>query len=375
MGYPQLHKGKECCGCSACKQICHNDAISMQMDSEGFCYPILEKRKCIQCNLCEKVCPCRKQNEEKIPLKTFAAINKNESIRIQSSSGGVFTLLAEKIIDKGGCVFAARFDSNWEVKHDVTFKKDDLCYFRGSKYVQSSIGNCYKLAQTFLEEGIYVLFVGTPCQIAGLNSFLSKKYDNLFLIDFICHGVPSPLVWSSYLHSVAKQFYKKDIFYRISHLFRPKFPFSHIEFRNKKLGWKNFGISLKWEKGQKEIWEYHFNNSYMSCFLNNLDLRPSCHYCRLKSGKSQSDITIADFWNVDKVIDNFDDDKGTSLVLINTTKGYNLFKELDCKSQEVDFHSAIQYNMAWQTSYEAHDDREKFFSKYTNYGVFNLFNR
>ena len=171
----------------------------MSEDSEGFLYPHVDENACINCHLCEKVCPIINYGNDREPLAVYAAKNPNEAIRMQSSSGGVFTLLAERVIDEGGVVFGATFNDRWEVVHDYVETKEKLAKFRGSKYVQSKVGNSYQMAKSFLENDRKVLFSGTPCQIAGLKNFLRKDYNNLLAVDFICHGVPSPGVFRTYL--------------------------------------------------------------------------------------------------------------------------------------------------------------------------------
>ena len=162
---------KDCCGCHACSNVCPKQCISMQLDEEGFLYPIVDTQKCIDCGLCENVCPIINRGKSRSPINVFAAKNNNEEIRIKSSSGGIFTLLAEKIIIEGGVVFGAKFDKNWDVKHGYTETIEGLAAFRGSKYVQSQIEDNYQKAEKFLKQGRKVLFSGTPCQIAGLKCF------------------------------------------------------------------------------------------------------------------------------------------------------------------------------------------------------------
>lgn len=191
-----------CCGCAACVQACPKDCISFEEDEQGFRYPFVDKIRCIDCGLCEKVCPFINQSEPLKPQKVYAAKNPNDEIRLKSSSGGIFTMLAEFIIDEGGVVFGARFDKNWEVEHGYTQIKEGIEAFRGSKYLQSRIGNTYVQVRDFLIEGRKVLFSGTSCQIAGLKLFLRKDYDNLLTIDIVCHGVPSPLIWRTYLNDI-----------------------------------------------------------------------------------------------------------------------------------------------------------------------------
>jgi len=195
-------KKELCTGCNACYSICPAHCISIQEDPEGFLYPVIEKEKCTSCKKCENICPAAVKGNKRKPLSVYAARNPDEQIRRQSSSGGIFTLIAEYIIQKGGVVFGARFNDNWEVVHDYTETVEGLAVFRGSKYVQSRIGDTYIKTKNFLLAGRKVLFSGTPCQIAGLKAYLQKDYDNLLTVDLVCHGVPSPLVWKRYLDEV-----------------------------------------------------------------------------------------------------------------------------------------------------------------------------
>lgn len=195
----QIENKQKCTGCSACVQTCPKQCISFEEDEQGFRYPCVNQELCIDCGLCEKVCPCINENEQIMPLDIYAAKNPDKEIRKKSSSGGFFTMLAESIIDEGGVVFGARFNKKYNVIHDYTETKDGIEAFRGSKYVQSIIGDTYKQARDFLKAGRKVLFSGTPCQIAGLRLFLRKDYEHLYTVDFICHGVPSPGVFRWYL--------------------------------------------------------------------------------------------------------------------------------------------------------------------------------
>ena len=336
----------------------------MQEDSEGFLYPVVNEEQCVGCGACEKVCPSLSAKEKRRPLKAFAAINKDEEVRLRSSSGGVFTLLAEKVFDQGGWVFGARFNDSWEVVHDKTNRREELDFYRGSKYVQSRIGSCFAEAEKLLKEGRFVMFVGTPCQIAGLNRFLGKTYGQLLTVDFICHGVPSPAVWRWYIQQKAREISLPRWLYHLLGWAIPIDVISGIEFRNKQKGWKKFQMLFK-GKGSKGKACFHREDSYMKAFLDNYDLRPSCYQCLCKEGRSHSDLTIADFWNVHKVIDDFDDDRGTSLVLVNTDKGYTWLDSIKgCRKASVPFEDAIQYNLAWSESYAAHKRRGEFFAHY-----------
>ena len=307
----KITQKEQCCGCSACVNICPKHSISFQEDKEGFLYPKIDLETCVDCGLCEKVCPVINQDSAREPLEVYAAKNDDESIRLKSSSGGVFTLLAEKIIEEGGVVFGAKFNENWVVIHDYTDTIEGLEPFRGSKYVQSVIGESYKQAEAFLKKGRKVMFTGTPCQIAGLKKFLRKDYENLLTVDFVCHGVPSPLVWRKYLQEETRRF-GKDIK-----------AIEEINFRDKSTGWKTYSLSIKLSENIVSS-SVFTDNSYMGAFLSNLSLRPICYNCPSKAGKSRADITIGDFWGVENVLLEMDDDRGMS-VLVN-------YNEIKCRS-------------------------------------------
>ncbi len=366
---------KNCCGCNACVQHCPKSCITMQEDEEGFLYPIVDQEVCIDCGLCEKVCPVLNQGEERKPLQVYAANNTNEEIRMQSSSGGVFTLLAETIIQEGGVVFGARFNDDWEVIHDYTETQEGLATFRGSKYVQSRIGDSYCQAEQFLKKGRKVLFSGTPCQIAGLNLFLRKEYNNLLTVDFICHGVPSPGVWKSYLEElIALQGNRKNSV--LSHskpiILNSIRDISRIEFRNKRLGWKKFSFALTLSvpighgtKNTVLLSEPYNENIFMKGFLADLYLRPSCYACPAKCLKSGSDITIGDYWGIQNVMPEIDDDKGICCLMVNTDKGRQLLSSKEwIEYRKSDYSTVIKYNMACVVSVAPNLKRKLFFDKY-----------
>lgn len=313
----------------------------MQEDEEGFLYPVVDKEVCVDCGLCEKVCPVLNQREERKPLEVYAAFNKNEEIRMQSSSGGIFTALAEQIIQEEGVVFGARFNEDWEVIHDYTETAAGLSVFRGSKYVQSRIGDTFNQAEQFLKQGRSVLFSGTPCQIAGLKLFLRKEYENLLTVDFICHGVPSPGVWRKYLEElIAREGRRKNSVLSHSNPILPNSmrDISRIEFRNKRLGWKKYSFALTLSvpdghgaKNTVLLSEPYNKNLFMKGFLADLYLRPSCYACPSKSLKSGSDVTIGDYWGIQNIKPEIDDDKGICCFLINTEKGLHWQNKIDVK--------------------------------------------
>lgn len=341
-----------CCGCSACASICPKHCITMQEDKEGFLYPTVNKSDCIDCGLCEKVCHELHPFESREPLKVLAAINKDEEVRMSSSSGGIFYLLAEKTIAEGGVVFGARFDEQWQVVIDYAETMEGVKAFMGSKYVQARLATAYTEAQRFLKEGRKVLFSGTPCQIAGLHHFLRKQYDNLLTVDIICHGTPSPKVWSRYLDEVVTAGRKA---------------INDVQFRNKRNGWKAFNFSMEYNKDGHIVsfCSHHQENHFMRAFLCNMILRPSCYQCQAKNGKSHSDITIADFWGINIEMPEMDDDKGTGLLLINTNKGQTALDYDRISYRETTTDVIHRYNPAYIHSVAVHPKREDFFSRLT----------
>lgn len=322
---------QDCCGCGACVQVCPKHCIVLKEDKEGFSYPFVNTSVCIACNLCEKVCPLLDKHIERKPQKVLALKNRNEEIKLKSSSGGVFYELASSVIkDRDGFVFGAVFDENWEVHHVSANTINDIRPMMGSKYVQSRIENTYAEAKRMLQEGKTVLFSGCPCQIAGLHSFLhNKSYENLITVDFLCHGVPSPIVWREYLKSIQKKRNKKNIL----QLKKCRDTISQINFREKGLGWRNFRLVIetgndKSDSISKKVQETHKANAYMQGFLRDLYLRPSCHACKFKRFQSHSDITLADYWGIYRTYPDFNDDKGVSMLFLNSEKGADIYESV-----------------------------------------------
>lgn len=349
---------KNCSGCSACASICPKQCITMTEDNEGFLYPKVNEDICINCGLCEKVCNELHPYEKSEPIHVFAAINKDEDIRLRSSSGGIFYLLAEKIIRESGVVFGARFDENWQVYIDYAEDLDGVEAFLGSKYVQARIGDAYKEVKHFLTQGRKVLFSGTPCQVAGLHKFLRKSYENLLSVDFVCHGTPSPKVWRMYLDEVVNEI--RNI--------------RSIGFRTKEKGWKNFCFNLRYNQSERTIsmLSPHLDNPFMKAFLHDIILRPSCYECKAKGCSSKSDITLADFWGINTVFPELDDNKGTSLIFVNSIVGVKIFANLDIESKETNYAKIKPLNPACYKSSTKHPKREEFFEKLDNYNLIQL---
>lgn len=346
-----------CSGCSACYAICGSEAISMAADAEGFLHPLIDPAKCVDCGLCAKACPALVCQSPREPLAVFAAKANDDDLRMRSSSGGVFTLLSRAVIADGGIVFGAGFDhSDWRVVHKSAENEEELEDLRGSKYVQSDMGDTYKCVKAELRKNRNVLFTGTPCQIAGLRLFLGKEYDNLLLVDVICHAAPSPLAWRKYLENrlatdcADRTGGLKDIM--------------SISFRRKNSGWKRYSLSLRFANDEEYL-KRQTQDTFLRGFLSELYNRPSCHQCSLRELKSGSDITIGDYWNVHEKFPEMDDDKGTSLILLNTDKGKtafnNIYKALTVT--ESDFFDAARINPAIVKSPAPHKNRNSFFKR------------
>ena len=340
---------QNCSGCHACSNICPQQCIAMENDKEGFFYPKVNLKSCVDCGLCERVCPILHKEAIENEPQAFACYNKDEKIRLESSSGGLFTLIAEQIIDAGGVVFGVGLGKDLTAMHSYVETKEKLREFRGSKYVQSKIGETYEQAKAFLKQGRQVLFTGTPCQITGLKSYLQQDYDNLFCIDIICHGVPSPKVWQKYIS------YQEN---------RVGSQVKSASFRDKNKGWKKFSMSLLFNNAtlHKQTLD---KDLYLQAFLKNSCLRPSCYDCNFKTLHRQSDITLADFWGIQNILPKLDDDKGTSLIFVNSNKGKSMFDKIvnEIIFEQVDINRAIHDNTAAIKSVGHNPNREKFFKE------------
>lgn len=323
-----IKDNKDCCGCSSCVQSCPKTCITLRQDGEGFLYPSVDEASCIGCGKCEKACPMLHEEEKREPEGTFAAVNPDEAVRLQSSSGGIFSLLCEYVIGRGGVVFGAAFNEKWEVVHGYSETLEGLAAFRGSKYVQSRVGTAYSDAERFLKDGRLVLFSGTPCQIAGLRRYLGKDYSNLIAVDFICHGVPSPGIFNEYLDVKSR-----------------KGKITGVNFRDKASGWKTYSVTFEYAGADSGRDSCVYNKDpYMVGFLSNLTLRPSCYSCRFREGRSGSDITLGDFWGINKIRPDLDDDKGLSLVTVRTQEAAEILRSLPCPLTKMNLEAAVRYN-------------------------------
>ena len=323
---------RQCCGCTACVQKCPKHCIFLYEDGEGFLYPKIDINNCIDCGLCEKVCPFQDCDKSLLPLEVWAVKNRNEPDRMHSSSGGVFIALAREVLALDGVVFGAVFDENYEVKMAYSETLEGVRPMMGSKYLQARMETAYVDAERFLKQGRHVLFSGAPCQIAGLHKYLRKDYPNLLSVDFLCHGVPSPGVWRRYL----------------------KETMSDLQSARRAVAGKNTVL----------LSDIHNENPFMRGFLFDIYLRPSCYRCKCKNGVSHSDLTIADFWGIDELIPDFDDDKGVGMVLINTEKGKHIFERLSMEVRLSVLSDVMPLNGGFKECRKPHPKRAFFFQRF-----------
>ncbi|MBD5116143.1 MAG: 4Fe-4S binding protein [Ruminococcaceae bacterium] len=307
-----------CTGCFACMNTCPIDAVKAESDSQGFLCPVIDKSKCVSCGKCAKVCPILREKKETdfYEPKCYAAWSKDENVRFQSTSGGVFTHLAEAVIEDGGTVVGARYKSNRLVEHALIRKKEEIEQLRQSKYVQSEIGLVFREIAKELKNGKPLLFAGTPCQCAGLKAFLEKDYENLFLCDFICRGVNSPLAYSKYLEELEDRYGSKV---------------KQVWFKNKTFGWSNFATKIVFEDGREYIANRE-TDPFMLGYIKTrttLYMRESCYQCRFKGTSRPVDITLSDFWGAEKAMPNINIFNGVSAVMTHSKKGESLVECVD----------------------------------------------
>ena len=354
----ELKEKEECCGCTACASVCPRKCIEMYADSEGFLYPEINKTNCIECNLCKKVCPTINtkpngmvygEGEDK-KLLTEQAVNKlkdkpqsyvcyikNNNIRRESTSGGFFSAIAQIILQRNGVVFGAAVNCKGEIEHKCITSFEKLGELRGSKYVQSSQNDIYEQIKNYLLEDRWVLYTGTPCQVAGLKSFLREPYEKLVCVDIFCHGVGSPLYWNKYRTYMEKKYGAK---------------IKTVRFREKTYGYNSACMAVYFENG-KSSHRGHDDDLYWSAFSKCFIFRPSCYNCHFKSIYHEfSDFSIGDFWNTKELGDDFKQANGCSLVLIHSEKAKKIFKELSGEiiAKQVNLEQALLINGGWQPS-------------------------
>ncbi len=336
---PSLAEPNLCVGCSACASICPKRCIKMEKDPDGFRYPVLiHPANCVECGMCESVCPVLNESikaNDDLP-SAYAAFTKNERIRQDSSSGGIFTEIAKRVIEGNGVVYGAAYDEGFAVCHCCVDKIEDLQKLRGAKYAESNLGSSFPEILDRLKQGQLVLFSGTPCQVAGLKSFVRKDYNNLICIDFVCHGVPSPMAWDAFIK------------YRAEKDAEGKLP-QRINLRSKETGWSRYQYSnvFEYEDGRKSS-IVSSQSLFMKLFVGDYISRPSCSECRFKGYSRVGDITLGDFWGIWDIEPEMDDNKGTSVILIHTPSGEKLWRDIEpkIKSKKVTLEQASRQNQS-----------------------------
>ena len=348
MPYIEIDDKSECCGCTACKNICPNSAIEMVEDDEGFLYPKVNQEKCTKCGACKRICPVRKkQKYNSFEQKAYIFQNKNEEVRSDSTSGGFYSSLGEYVINNGGIVFGASYDEDFKVIHSEAKTIDELKKFRKSKYSQSYLNGIFCKVRQYLNENKLVCFSGTPCQVAGLKSFLNKDYENLILVDIMCHSVPSPLFFEKYKQYILKKLNANKIY--------------DINFRDKnKYGYKYSMMTVKTDRG---IYSQGIDTDpFLRAFFEDYSVRPSCYECSFKTQKRVSDITIWDCFNINEIDKSFDDDKGTTRLLIQSEKGEELIHKLNnIKLKQLDINIATKKVREMTNSVSYNGKRKEFF--------------
>lgn len=350
------HLKKKCVGCGACSIICCANAIKMQYDNEGFYYPIVDFSLCVDCGACNGICPV--ENSKKATgsiVKCYAAYSNNKSTIVASSSGGIYTEIVSDIFRRSGKVYGVAYCDDMQVKHQRMNSIEDIEKFQGSKYVQSDMSEIFSEIKQLLKEGTLVYFSGTPCQVHALKCYLRKEYKNLFTQDIICHGVPSPLIFSKYVSEQEKKNQSKV---------------TSVLFREKKYGWENYSTVIQFENG-KTTRRIAKLNPYMKLFYSNLSLRPSCFECPFKMQQRVSDITLADFWGVSGFLPKFSKDQGVNLVMVNSQKGEELFNSIQ---QSVTYKEVNKENVLLTFSTITKSAakpllRDDFFSKLPNFTI------
>ncbi len=355
-----IFEKEKCCGCMACMKICPVGAISIKKDSNGFLYPQVDEEKCVECHLCEKTCAFNNVNRNKcIPTKAFSLIHKDKTILRNSTSGGAFTALSDLVLRNGGVIFGACMNKEFDIQHieaSDTFVRDSM---RGSIYAQSNMETSYDKVKSYLDQGKQVLFVGTPCQVGGLLKFLQKPYDNFIGVEFLCHGVPNNDFFKEHIRYLEKKYSKKA---------------KRYTFRSKKYAWWTHGIEeITFEDGKQK--SDKSVQAYNSFFHSNMSLRPSCLNCTYRSYERTADITIADFWGIEKITGKTNN-AGVSLLLANTPKGVSFIQAINPNEVEIEEipYEKVKFRIATKPA-KARRDPEEFWKLFQEKGYAELVNK
>lgn len=357
----------ECTGCAACLNVCPVNCITFKEDVEGFLRPFINESKCIQCGKCVKTCPANGDNNfnySKNDMKAYAYINGDLKTLQGSASGGAFSALAKKILAENGVVFGACYENKFTVIHKGITREEQLQLLRDSKYVQSNIKNTYIEVKKYLEQGRLVLFTGTPCQIAGLYSSINyKKYNNLYTIDILCHGVPNPKIFRKYITYLEEKYGK----------------IKKYTFRDKsKWGWGSWGSFIYNDKCTGKEKKRNFivpTDYYYSLYFKDINFRESCYKCKYAAIPRIADLTLGDYWGIDDVMPNIKSRDGVSLILVNNTHGEKLISSLELsdnsRMHQTRLDDAIRYNPTIVSSTKRPKERDEFYKNFNKYGFEN----
>ena len=351
----EICRYEECCGCGACEEVCMQRCVQLKVNEEGFYYPVIDEERCVNCGRCKNICPINSNGSKSVSIKAYAMYNKDKEVRMKSSSGGAFYTIAKQIIDEKGVVFGVACSEDCRSVRYVEIEEiDKMDAIMGSKYVQCIPNRVYTKVRNFLKQGRRVLFSGTPCQVAACRNFLkNESTKNLFTIDLICHGVPSPGVWKKYIDETMPNA-------------------QQVWFRDKTEGWKKFSLKMKDSYGG-EFRERENQNSYMKGFMNSLFLRLCCYNCKFKGAERDSDITLGDFWNIGKFIPDYKEDKGISLVFSHSNKGDKMLSVIKDNEKifirEVNAQAVAVENIMLNESVKMTAKRNKFFYNWPNQTV------
>lgn len=347
---PALAANECCTGCTACASVCPKTCVSMEADENGFLYPAIDVGNCVGCGLCEKVCPVISPLESSgVNSMAYAAYSQNEELRMNSSSGGIFSELAEIVLKDSGTVFGAAYNERFEIVHICAESESDLVRLRGAKYAQSDLCGIFENIKSRLDQGQRVLFSGTPCQVGGLKAYLRQDYENLLTLDFVCHSVPSPIAWLEYVK------------YRAGQDNSGQFP-TTINLRSKHTGWTKYQYSNLFTYANGNTHSDKSGESlYMKLFVGGYISRRSCANCLFKGYSRVSDLTLGDFWGIGDIAPEMDDNKGTSVVFVHTSRGAELIDRIkgDLLIKQVTLEEASRQNPAILTSSVPNEKREE----------------
>lgn len=355
----QIYSEKNmCCGCTACCEACPVNAVTMKKDRHGFVYPEVDDTICINCGKCKKVCPFKNSpTEEKNIPDVYALKCKDDDIRMQSASGAAFSAIAENIIENGGMVYGVECDENFVVKHSCAETKEDYIKFRGSKYVQSEMGNIFTDVKRTLDDEKYVLFSGTPCQVAGLKLFLGKDYPKLYTVDLVCHGVPTPLMWEEFIAKIKQQYVEKNI--------------KNVICRDTAIWGKYISKIIFSDKTEQ------YTKEYIDIYSSNYALRESCFNCKFASSDRPGDFTIMDFWGINDIMPDFTDNKGVSVVMLNTEKAKMYIKHIEKNAvlQKTELKNILVYQPRMEKPVKKPRLWQRFWEDYDRYGYDGVFEK